>query len=84
MRWLLVLIVLILLFGPLRKWLGRHWAFLFCVVAGAVFGLMAGAMVLGTCGGPAFLPLVWAIAGAVILGRVGPSALRNIERDGKK
>ena len=83
MGWLLLIILLVLLLGPLRLWIGRHWAFFISLVAGAVFGWVLGAMILGTCGGPAFLPIAWALVGAIALGRSGPAWLRKIERDGK-
>lgn len=83
MRLLLVITVLLLL-GPLRRWVGRHWAFLLSVIAGGAFGLLLGAWVVGTCGSShAGLPLLWAVVGAIAAARVGPSILRDIEKDGK-
>ena len=83
MRWLLLIVVVVLLVGPLRPWVGRHWAFLISMVAGAVFGWVLGAVVIGRRGGPAFLPLVSAVICAIALGRSGPAWVRKIERDGK-
>jgi len=83
MRWLFAIMLLVLLAGPLRPWLGRHWAFLLSVVAGAMFGLVLGAIAAGVAGGPAFLPLLWAAVGAIAGGQSGPTWLRHIEKDGK-
>lgn len=83
MKWWWIVIVGVLLLGPLRRWFGRHWAFLASATGGALFGLVLGALVLRTCGGPAYLPLLWGAVGAIALGHRGPSVLRRIERDGR-
>jgi hypothetical protein len=84
MRWLLVILVIVMLLGPFRRWIGRHWAFLLSVIAGAAFGFFLGTWVINTCGSPfPGLPLLWALVGAIAAGRVGPKVLRDIERDGK-
>lgn len=84
MKWLLVIGVIILLLGPLRRWVGRYWAFLLSVLAGAAFGFFGGTFVMAKagCSYPG-LPLLWALVGAIAAGRVGPAVLRHIERDGK-
>jgi hypothetical protein len=84
MRLLLAILFVVMLFGPLRRWIGRHWAFLLSVIAGAAFGFFLGSWVVGSlgCSVPA-LPLLWAIVGAIAVGRLGPAWLRNIERDGR-
>ena len=84
MRLLLIIILLALLFGPLRPWVGRHWAFLVSIVAGAVFGFVLGALVIGSGGGPAFLPVLWALVGAAAFAHGGPAILRHIGKDGRK
>ena len=84
MKWLFVIIIILLL-GPLRRWVGRHWAVLLSTMGGAVVGLMIGGYIAAKCGSSyAWLPLVGALIGAAAAGRVGPEWLRNIERDGKK
>ena len=83
MKWLFVILIILLL-GPLRLWIGRHWSFLFSTVAGAIIGLFIGGYIAGQCG-PAYawLPLVGALIGAAIAGSKGPEWLRDIEKDGK-
>ena len=83
MGWLLLIILPVLLLGPLRRWVGRHWALLISAVVGGILGLVLGSMLIAKTGGPAFLPLLWAAAGAIVLGQSGPAWLRKIERDGK-
>ena len=84
MGWLMLLGVVVLLIGPLRPWVGRHWAFLVSAVLGGGLGFLAGAWVLGTCGTSVpFLPLLWAAVGAIALGRAGPAWLRRISNDGR-
>lgn len=84
MKWLLAIIVIVILLGPLRRWTGRHWAFLVSVLAGAAFGFFAGAFVMAKAGCSfAGLPLLWALVGAIAAGRVGPAVLRQIQKDGK-
>ena len=83
MKWLFAILVILLL-GPLRLWVGRHWAFLFSTVAGAVIGLFIGGYIAAQCGPSyAWLPLVGAVIGAATAGKVGPEWMRNIERDGR-
>jgi CHASE2 domain-containing sensor protein len=83
MKWLFVILIILFL-GPLRLWVGRHWAFLFSTVAGAIIGLFIGGYVAARCG-PAYawFSLIGAVIGAVAAGSAGPEWLRNIERDGK-
>jgi hypothetical protein len=84
MKLLLVIMVLVLLFGPLRRWAGRHWALLLSTSAGAVIGLFIGGFITAKCG-PAYgwLPLAGALTGAFVAIGLGPKWLRDIERDGK-
>ena len=83
MKWLLVILVILLL-GPLRPWVGSHWALLFSITAGAVIGLFIGAYITAQCGSSyAWLPFVGALIGAATAGKVGPEWLRKIETDGK-
>ena len=85
MGWLTLLIVVVLVLGPLRPWIGRHWALLASVLLGAAFGWIMGALVTGTCSASVpWLPLAWAVVGAIALGRVGPAWLRKIQKDGKE
>lgn len=86
MRTFLLIGIIILLLGPLRPWVGRHWAFLLCTMAGAVCGFLLGALLLISSGGHqgfAVLPLLGALIGAIVIGDVGPAWLRHIEKDGK-
>jgi len=85
MRMFLGLVLFVLLLGPLRPWVARHWALLLSILAGAGGGFMVGALVLRSSGGGAdlaMLPLLGALIGAVVLGDVGPAWLRRIEKDG--
>jgi len=84
MRWLVLSGLLLLLFGPLRPWFGRHWAFLTSLVAGGVCGFVLGAMMLTRVGGPDFLPLLWTVVGAAAGANGGPAILRRIQKDGKE
>ena len=71
MKWLFVIIIILLL-GPLRRWVGRHWALLLSTMGGAVAGLMIGGYITAKCGSSyAWLPLVSALIGAAAAGRVG-------------
>jgi CHASE2 domain-containing sensor protein len=80
----LFVILIILFLGPLRHWVGRHWALLFSTAMGAVIGLFIGGYIAAQCGSSyAWLPLVGAVIGVATAGKVGPEWLRNIERDGK-
>ena len=84
MGWLLVITVIVLLLGPLRHWLGRHWAFLTSVAVGAALGLVLGGVLMARTGGTIpYLPLVFAAIGAAALGQEGPTWLRKITKDGK-
>jgi uncharacterized membrane protein len=80
---LLIILVIVILLGPLRKWVGRHWAFLFSIFAGAIAGFVIGTILTGF-GAPSFTPLLGAIACAIECGQWGPELLRHIEKDGKQ
>lgn len=86
MRWLWLIGIVVVPLGPLRPWVGRHWALLISVIAGALFGFVLGAFALATGGTDHSivpLPLLWGLIGAIAVGRVGPAWLRHIEKDGK-
>lgn len=83
MKWLLLVALVVLLLGPLRRWVGRHWAFLLSVVAGAVFGSIAGAFMVTKLEAPPITSLFSALICAIAAGRSGPSLLREIEKDGR-
>jgi len=84
MKWILAIVVILMLLGPLRPWFGRHWAFLLSIVGGAVFGFVWAAFVLSKVGySHPFVPLFSGIIVAIATGRYGPAILRRIERDGK-
>ena len=75
------LITLILLAGPLRLWALRHGFVLASVVAGAVVGLVLGCLVVTKLNCPfAELPLLFAVAAAIGIGRKALSISRDIER----
>ncbi len=84
MRTFLLIVIFVLLFGPLRPWLGRHWAFLLSVIAGAIGGLLIAGLVMRSsgCATPA-LPLLFAVVGAIAAGQAGPAWLRRIQKDGR-
>lgn len=85
MKWIWMILAIALLLGPLRRWMGRHWALGISVIAGAVFGYVLGALVTGPWGGSdPHLPLIWGLVGAIASGNVGPRWLRHISEDGKK
>ena len=85
MTWLLLLMAAVLLAGPLRPWVGRHWAFLVSVLSGAAFGALFGGILAGIYGPPVpYLPLVFAAVCAVAAGRAGPAWLRRVQKDGKE
>jgi len=82
---LFVAVAAILLIGPLRHWVGRHWALIASVAAGGLAGWIVGALLLARTGAPApFLPLAGAVIGAVACGQSGPAWLRKMEKDGKE
>jgi hypothetical protein len=83
MKLLLIILVIVILLGPLRKWAGRHWAFLFSAFAGAITGFAIGT-ILTRFGAPPFTPLLGAIAFAIEGGWLVPEILRHIEKDGKQ
>ncbi len=84
MKSLLFLVILITLAGPLRRWVGRHWALLISVAGGAVLGFVFGSILTCRFGAPAFTPLLAGFMGAVAAGQAGPTWLRQIEKDGRK
>ncbi len=84
MRLLLLLGLLVLMCGPLRPWVGRHWALLISVIVGAGLGLLAAAWVMATTG-QVYPHLTWLFAalGAIACGKEGPAVLRHLQKDGK-
>jgi hypothetical protein len=84
MKWVLAIVVIVLLLGPLRRWIGRHWAFLISVFGGAAFGFFWASFVMCKlgCSVPG-LPLMSALIVSIAASRAGPALLRQIERDGK-
>lgn len=84
MKWILAVVVVVLLLGPLRRWIGRHWAFLISVFGGAAFGFFWASFVMSKlgCSVPG-LPLMSALIVSIAASRAGPALLRQIERDGK-
>lgn len=84
MRWILAIIVIVTLLGPLRPLVARHWAFLLSVFGGAVFGYFWASFVMSKLNyHVAGLPLASAVIVAIAAGRYGPAIFRRIERDGK-
>jgi CHASE2 domain-containing sensor protein len=84
MKWLLGIVLVVMLLGPLRPWIGRHWALLLSTITGAVIGLFIGGYIAAQCGSSyAWLPLVGALIGAASTGNAGAEWLRHIEKDGK-
>jgi len=84
MTWLILIVVVVLVLGPLRRWTGRHWAFLLCVAAGAIIGFVIGSVLLAFSPLPPYVPLLSAAFWAVALGREGPAWLRHMEKDGRQ
>ena len=84
MKWLIFLAVAVLLLGPLRKWAGRHWAYLVSVTIGTIAGLAVGAWHVRTAGAPAHHGLLFVLVFALGVGHGLPGLLREIEKDGKK
>ncbi len=84
MKWVLAIVVIVLLLGPLRRWIGRHWAFLISVFGGAAFGFFWALFVISKVGySEPLVPLLAALIVSIAAGRAGPALLRRIERDGK-
>jgi len=84
MKWIFAIIVIVLLLGPLRPWIARHWAFVVSVFTGAVFGFFWASFVMSKLGClvPG-LPLMSALIVSIAASRAGPALLRKIEKDGK-
>ncbi len=81
---LLLIVILIMLAGPLRRWVGRHWALLISIASGAILGFVFGSVLTCRFGAPAFTPLLAGFMGAVAAGQSGPAWLRQIEKDGRR
>ena len=74
-------IALILLAGPLRPWAMRHGFVLASAFAGALGGLVLGCLVVAKLNCPiGELPLLFAVAAAIGIGRKALSISRDIER----
>lgn len=84
MKWALAIVVIVLLLGPLRPWIARHWAFLVSVFGGAAIGFFWGSFIMYKLNyHVAGLPLASALIVAIAAGQYGPAILRRIEGDGK-
>lgn len=84
MKWILAVIVIVTLLGPLRPLVAGHWAFLLSVFGGAVFGYFWALFVMSKLNyHVAGLPLASALIVAIAASRYGPAILRQTERDGK-
>ena len=84
MKWVFAIVVVVMLLGPLRPWVARHWGFLLSVAGGAVFGYFWAVFILSKLNyHVAGLPLASALIVAIATGQYGPAILRRIERDGK-
>ena len=80
----LILLTFVLLAGPLRPWVGRHWAFLLSATVGAVFGCVVGSILTAMSPGiPRLTPLIGAIVCGIEAALAGPAWLRHIEKDGR-
>lgn len=84
MKLLLFIIVVVTLFGPLRPWFRRHWAFLVSIFVGGLFGLFLAGYTMAAVGcKEPMMPLILMVSCAIWAGRYGPPILRRIERDGR-
>ena len=84
MGWLLILLAVVLLEGPLRNWAGRHWALLLSATVGAVFGYVVGSILTAMSPTmPCFTPLLGAVVCGIDAALAGPAWLRHIEKDGR-
>ncbi len=83
MAWLISILALVLLLGPLRRWAGRHWALLLSLAAGAVFGFVVGSVLTAMSPVPPWTPWLGAAACAVAAAESGPCWLRRMSRDGR-
>lgn len=74
----------LLVCGPLRPWVGRHWALLVSLTVGGALGLIAAGWVMATTrqSFPGLAGLL-ALIGAAVCGREGPAILRHLQKDGK-
>ncbi len=80
-----MIVLFLLICGPLRPWVGRHWALLVSTIAGGLLGLIAASWVMQATGH--ILPglaLICATLGAIVCGKEGPVVLRNLQNDGKR
>ena len=81
---LVLAVVTVLMLGPLRRWAGRHWAFLLSLVLGWTVGYGAGTFLVRRFGvNFPYLPLLWGLVGAAFFATGGLAVLRRIEQDGK-
>lgn len=84
MKWVLAIAAVLIMLGPLRRWVGRHWAFLISVCGGAAFGYLWASFVMSKVGySVPGLPMLAALIASIAAGRLAPVILRQIERDGK-
>jgi len=84
MKWIWIILFVLLFLGPLRRWCGRHWAYLISTAVGAGAGLIGATILNGKCGGIyPFLPLAGLVVGALAASEIGPEWIRHVEKDGK-
>ena len=81
--WFIGIVIIVLLLGPLRPWVGRHWALLISVTAGAMFGWILGTIVIAQSGTPPFMALLWSVVAAIAFGGSCPAWLRKLAGDGR-
>ena len=82
MKWLLIL-GLILMAGPLRRWASWDRAFLAAVALAAVCCWVVGAVVFGVFSGDTIVPPGWAFIAVIALAFCVPALLRKIGKKGK-
>ncbi len=80
----IVILALIVLLGPLRRWAGRHWALLTSVGLAAVAGWWLGSLLSSFSANLSYAPIIGAIVFAIEALHHGPSFLRKLEEDGRK
>ena len=67
MKDIIVVVVLLLLAGPLRKWMLAHWTLVVGLAIGSVVGFYISAMMV-RLSGPAWLLIAGPVMGAAVVG----------------